>query len=91
MAETKPTRCAEAPALLKSRSFATGVPSFLVAFTQQVRARAPRDHRARGASSVSVALEPRSHRATCLDRARPSPPVLVTAPGFWPSIENATR
>ena len=33
-------------------------PSFLVAFTQQVRARAPRDHRARGASSVSVALEP---------------------------------
>ena len=59
MAETKPTRCAEAPALLKSRSFATGVPSFLVAFTQQVRARAPpRPSRAR--------------RELCFRRARAS-------------------
>ena len=44
--ETNPVR--EAPALLKSRIFATGVPLFLVAFTQKVRARAPpRPSRAR--------------------------------------------
>ena len=51
IAETKPTRCAEArkrPTLLKSRSVANRESSFLVAFTQQVRARPPpRPSRAR--------------------------------------------